>query len=43
MGAAESNLKPSLDFENMDLYEVLGIALDASDDEIKASTVVFDA
>ncbi|PPR06014.1 hypothetical protein CVT26_007493 [Gymnopilus dilepis] len=35
MGAAESNLKPSLDFENMDLYEVLGIALDASDDEIK--------
>ena len=36
MGAAESSLpKPSLDFDNLNLYEVLGVSTEASDDEIK--------
>jgi len=32
MGAAESSLKPPLD---LNLYEVLGVSKEASDDEIK--------
>ncbi|KIM39005.1 hypothetical protein M413DRAFT_419390 [Hebeloma cylindrosporum] len=35
MGAAESTLKQSLDFDGLNLYEVLGVSEEASDDEIK--------
>ena len=35
MGAAESSLKPPLDFDNLNFYEVLGVSKEASDDEIK--------
>ena len=38
MGAAESSLqKPSLDFDNLNHYEVLGVSTEASDDEIKVT------
>lgn len=36
MGATESSIqKPSLDFDNLNLYEVLGVSTEASDDQIK--------
>jgi len=35
MGAAESSLKCPLDFDNLNLYEVLGVSKDASEDDIK--------
>ncbi|KDR67037.1 hypothetical protein GALMADRAFT_258704 [Galerina marginata CBS 339.88] len=35
MGAAESTIKPALDFDSLDLYAVLGVSEEASDDEIK--------
>ncbi|KDR77863.1 hypothetical protein GALMADRAFT_224321 [Galerina marginata CBS 339.88] len=35
MGASESTLKASLNFDNLDLYEVLGISEEAFNDEVK--------
>lgn len=41
MGAAESSLQePSLDFDSLNLYEVLGVSTEASDDEIKVRLTI---
>ena len=41
MGAAESSLQdPSLDFDSLNLYEVLGVSPEASDDEIKVRLTI---
>lgn len=41
MGAAESSLQePSLDFDSLNLYEVLGVSAEASDADIKVRMTI---
>jgi len=41
MGAAGSTLQePSLDFDTLNLYEVLGVSTEASNDEIKVRMTI---
>lgn len=35
MGQSTSTVKPEVDFETLNLYDVLGVPVDASSDDIK--------